>query len=94
MTLKIIISKFLLIISLLLLFISSTYLYIGIYDELFEPIEKNKLWFGDRSEGIVPLVLFLINFLYFIYSLILKDNLFLLFITSHAETFLPLIHPI
>ena len=68
MTLKLIISKFLLIVSLLLLFISSTYLYIGIYDELFEPIEKNKLWFGDRSEGIVPLVLFFIISLIFLFS--------------------------
>ena len=56
----------LLIISFFLLIISSFYLYFGIYDELYEQIEKNKLWFGIRSQSILPLVISFVGSIVFI----------------------------
>lgn len=66
MTFNKILMMFLLIISFFLLIISSFYLYMGIYDELYEQIEKNKLWFGIRSESILPLIILFMGSMIFI----------------------------
>ena len=60
MTLKLFIKILFLIICLLLLFISSLYLYFGIYDELFEKIEKKFLGkLNEKKTLMNPKITFL-----------------------------------
>ena len=42
----------LLIVSFIVIIFTFTIFYIGIYDEIYQKLEKNKLWFSDGSFGI------------------------------------------
>ena len=48
----------LLIVSFLIIIFTSMLFYIGIYDELYQELEKNKLWFSDGSFSISLVFLF------------------------------------
>ena len=41
-------------------FFTFTIFYIGIYDEIYQELEKNKLWFSDGSLGISIILLILL----------------------------------
>ena len=49
----------LLIVSFLIIIFTSNLFYIGIYDEIYEDIEKNKLWFADGSFILSLIFLFI-----------------------------------
>lgn len=61
--------KILLIISVLSILISAVFFYIGIHDEIYEKIEKNKFWFSDGSYKIILffILLSLISSIYIFY---------------------------
>ena len=48
----------LLIVSFLIIIFTFMLFYIGIYDELYQELEKNKLWFSDGSFSISLVFLF------------------------------------
>ena len=56
----------LLIVSYLIILFTITVFYIGIYDEIYQELEKNKLWFGDRS-FLISLIFLLLSILCSIY---------------------------
>lgn len=49
----------LLIVSFLIIIFTINLFYIGIYDEIYEDIEKNKLWFTDGSFTLSLIFLFI-----------------------------------
>lgn len=49
----------LLIVSFLIIIFTTNLFYIGIYDEIYEDIEKNKLWFADGSFTLSLIFLFI-----------------------------------
>ena len=56
----------LLIASFLVIILTFTIFYIGIYDEIYQELEKNKLWFSDGSFSI-SLIFLLLSILCLIY---------------------------
>ena len=70
----------LLTVSFLVIIFTFTIFYIGIYDEIYQELEKNKLWFGDRSFGISLIFLLLSTFcciyIFRYYSQRIKTNNF------------------
>ena len=49
----------LLIVSFIIIFFTSSLFYIGIHDEIYQDIEKNKLWFSDGSFTLSLIFLFI-----------------------------------
>ena len=56
----------LLIVSFLVIFFTFLLFYIGIYDEIYQEIEKNKLWHSDGSlmKSLLLLIPSLFSFIY------------------------------
>ena len=56
----------LLIVSFLIIIFTFTIFYIGIYDEIYQELEKNKLWFSDGSfsKSLIFLLVSIISSIY------------------------------